>query len=87
MRSTCEDSCTQGRDENNQTKDNQRMEIMRQAAPEWDCEHPKSRPNSFEKPQRTKNHSVLRIDVHNIVKKLMQEAFNKYDDRVIDVSE
>lgn len=63
------------------------MDVMEEAGAEWDWEHPKSRLSLWGKPHSMKTHLVFRAGVHIVVEKLMQEAIDKLDDRVINIAE
>lgn len=87
MNGNGKDSRSQGHDENTPSRINQLLEVIYQEGAERDREHPESRPNASEKPRRTNNHLILRTYVHWIVEKVIQEAFENLDERVIDIAE
>lgn len=63
------------------------MDVMEQADAELNQENFKSKSISSRKPCRAKNHFVSPADIHENVEKMMQEAIDVLDDRVIDISE
>lgn len=63
------------------------MDFVKQACTEWDENHLKSKLSCSGRPRRSENHLAQRTDGHKIVKTLLQKAFDKLDDRVINIAE